>query len=249
MIFKNLLSKRDAISLLELIHTSLFCSSEEDFKELVNKLNEVISYDFAISGVARTDSYGNVVSYKIVNVNYPAEWLDIYTAKNLYSIDSIVKENFTNFRLQRWKDTFRKHLTPREFLSRAGDFGLRDGFTHGQRNRTGSRGSIFTISGNSIEFNNRTEMILELVAPHLHQTIARIADEQNRNNTISLSKREREVLNWLREGKSSWDISQILHISERTVIFHIENIKKKLDVVNRLQAVAVAVQQGLIGVE
>jgi hypothetical protein len=96
MIFNKLLSKRDAITLLELIHSSLFCSGEEDFKGLVGKLSEVISYDFAISGLAKTDSYGNVVSYKIVNVNYPVEWLDIYTAKNLYSIDSIVKENFTN---------------------------------------------------------------------------------------------------------------------------------------------------------
>jgi DNA-binding CsgD family transcriptional regulator len=140
-------------------------------------------------------------------------------------------------------------LTPKEFLSNAGDFGLRDGFTHGQRNKAGDRGSIFTISGNSIEFNNRTEMILELVAPHFHQVITRISDQQSRNNIPPLTKREIEVLTWLRQGKSSWDISMILRISERTVVFHIENIKKKLNVVNRLQAVSVAVQQGLIGIE
>ena len=92
-------------------------------------------------------------------------------------------------------------------------------------------------------------MILELVVPHFHQVITRITDQQSRNNISPLSKREIEVLNWLQQGKSSWDISMILRISERTVNFHVNNIKRKLDVVNRLQAVSVAVQQGLIGIE
>lgn len=249
MVFNKLLSKRDAITLLELIHTSLLCSNEEDFKGLVNRLHEVISYDFAISGLAKSDDYGKVVSYKIINISYPVEWLDVYTSKNLYDIDSVIKENFTNFRLQRWKDTFKKYLTPKEFLYHAEDFGLQDGFSHGQKNPADNRGSIFTLSGNSIEFNNRTEMILELVVPHFHQVITRIAGQQSRNNIPPLSKREIEVLTWLRQGKSSWDISMILRISERTVNFHINNIKQKLDVVNRLQAVSVAVQSGLIGIE
>jgi DNA-binding CsgD family transcriptional regulator len=55
-----------------------------------------------------------------------------------------------------------------------------------------------------------------------------------------LSSREREVLEWLKMGKTSWDISQILCISERTVNYHVSNIIKKLGVVNRMQAVSVA---------
>ncbi len=249
MIFNKLLSKKDAITLLELIHTSLLCSNEEDFKELVNKLHEVISYDFAVSGLAMTDNCGNVISYKIININYPAEWLDVYTSKNLHKIDSIMKENFTNFRLQRWKDTFRKCSTPKEFLFHAGDFGLQDGFTHGQKNPAGNRGSLLSISGDSVEYNTRTEMILEIVVPHFHQVITRISDRQGRDNIHPLSKRELEVLNWLRQGKSSWDISMLLRISERTVNFHVNNIKRKLDAVNRSQAVSVALQQGLICIE
>ncbi len=55
-----------------------------------------------------------------------------------------------------------------------------------------------------------------------------------------LSPREREVLEWLRLGKTSWDISVILRISERTVNYHVQNIIHKLGVVNRMQAVSVA---------
>jgi FixJ family two-component response regulator len=68
----------------------------------------------------------------------------------------------------------------------------------------------------------------------------------NGNNGASLSMREKEVLKWLKMGKSSWDISIILDISERTVNFHITNIMNKLDAMTRTQAVAISIEKGLI---
>ncbi len=65
-------------------------------------------------------------------------------------------------------------------------------------------------------------------------------------NISPLSLREKEVLKWLKKGKSSWDISIILEISERTVNFHINNIMQKLDAITRTQAVAIAIEKGLI---
>lgn len=56
----------------------------------------------------------------------------------------------------------------------------------------------------------------------------------------ALSHREIEVLDWLKRGKTSWDIARILSISERTVNYHVYNIIEKLDVTNRLQAVSEA---------
>lgn len=53
-----------------------------------------------------------------------------------------------------------------------------------------------------------------------------------------LSQREREVLKWLNRGKTSWDISMILNISERTVNYHVGNIMRKLGVNSRLHAVS-----------
>lgn len=63
---------------------------------------------------------------------------------------------------------------------------------------------------------------------------------------VRLSHRELEVLNLLKLGKTSWDISRILGISERTVNYHIGNIMDKLDVTNRIQAVYEAVNLDLI---
>ncbi|MBN9263027.1 MAG: helix-turn-helix transcriptional regulator [Hyphomicrobium sp.] len=44
-----------------------------------------------------------------------------------------------------------------------------------------------------------------------------------------LSSREREVLTWTAQGKSTWDVGQILGISQQTVATHLKNSKFKLD--------------------
>lgn len=71
-------------------------------------------------------------------------------------------------------------------------------------------------------------------------------DKPARLKKLIVSQREKQVLQWLKQGKSSWDISVILGISERTVYFHVSNIMKKLEASNRPQAVAIAAQLGLI---
>jgi len=62
----------------------------------------------------------------------------------------------------------------------------------------------------------------------------------------ALTKRQQEVLFWIKEGKTAWDISQLLVVSERTVNFHLDNIFKKLEAVNRPHAVARAISYGLL---
>lgn len=62
----------------------------------------------------------------------------------------------------------------------------------------------------------------------------------------SLTEREKEILRWLAQGKSNWEVSVILKISERTVRFHINNIMKKLDAVNRTHAMALVLRNGML---
>lgn len=70
-------------------------------------------------------------------------------------------------------------------------------------------------------------------------------EEIRKKSHGSLSPRESEVLGWLKLGKTSWDISRILGISERTVNYHVKNIIQKLDVANRSHAVYQATNEDL----
>jgi DNA-binding NarL/FixJ family response regulator len=56
-----------------------------------------------------------------------------------------------------------------------------------------------------------------------------------------LTVREAEVLLWVSRGKKNREVSEILHISPRTVNKHLEQIFAKLGVENRASAAAIAV--------
>ncbi|WP_293450978.1 LuxR family transcriptional regulator [Phenylobacterium sp.] len=71
-----------------------------------------------------------------------------------------------------------------------------------------------------------TERLMEFAAPP--------GDEHE----VRLTARERDVAAWVAEGKSDWEISVILGVSESTVRFHMDNARRKLGAVNRVQAVA-----------
>lgn len=248
-VLSRLLSRQDAICLLELINQSLACAREEDFKALMEGLSAVLPYDSATCVFTKLGSEGIKEPYEVVNINYPDEWVELYVERKYHEVDPIIKENFTRFSLQYWSDTYARNDTPGDFLRLAEDFGLNEGYTHGARNLKYTEGSLFSFAGRTLEHNSRTEAVIKLIVPHLHQVIARIVERRKLHRDVPLTEREREVLKWIGQGKSTWDISIILGISERTVKFHVRNIMQKLDVVSRAQAVAVAVEQGLIYLE
>jgi len=52
-----------------------------------------------------------------------------------------------------------------------------------------------------------------------------------------ITTRELECIKWAADGKTSWEISQILSISQRTVDFHLANCINKTNSSNRQQAI------------
>lgn len=63
---------------------------------------------------------------------------------------------------------------------------------------------------------------------------------------ITLTVREKEILNWGLAGKSSWEIAQICGCSEAGVNYHFCNIRRKFGVRSRWVAIVMALVQGLI---
>jgi DNA-binding NarL/FixJ family response regulator len=61
-----------------------------------------------------------------------------------------------------------------------------------------------------------------------------------------ITKREREVLELAAQGRSSKRIAYELRISESTANYHVASIKRKLSARTRTQAIAQAVEAGLI---
>jgi DNA-binding CsgD family transcriptional regulator len=97
------------------------------------------------------------------------------------------------------------------------------------------------------KIKQRVKAVIQYLLPFFSTVYRKNIEKKiNKAKSFSLTKKEIEVLNWLKEGKSSWEISMILNIGESTVNFHVTNIMRKLNATRRTQAVAIALSQGLI---
>lgn len=67
-----------------------------------------------------------------------------------------------------------------------------------------------------------------------------------KNNDMYLTTREQEILKCVARGLKNKEIAESLYISEKTVKTHMNNIFRKLDVDNRLQAINTAYKNNLI---
>jgi LuxR family transcriptional regulator, quorum-sensing system regulator LasR len=65
-------------------------------------------------------------------------------------------------------------------------------------------------------------------------------------SSVRLSPRQREVLMWSAEGKTTWETSIIMKCTEATVNYHLRQVIRKLDATNKTHAVSRALHLGLI---
>lgn len=96
--------------------------------------------------------------------------------------------------------------------------------------------------------------VLFLMVNHFHHharaaLLERESIEGSRRRSTLLSPRESEVLEWAAKGKSTSEIAVILCLSGKSVDFHMEGCKRKLNVFNRTHAVAKAILLGLLKFE
>jgi DNA-binding CsgD family transcriptional regulator len=88
---------------------------------------------------------------------------------------------------------------------------------------------------------------LQLFAVHAQDAALRILiPTPVEAGTPSLTPRELETLRWTMEGKTAWEVGNLLGITERTASLHVNNATHKLGCVNKHQAVLKALRLGLI---
>ncbi|WP_304502440.1 LuxR family transcriptional regulator [Brucella anthropi] len=131
-------------------------------------------------------------------------------------------------------------------LKHAGDHGIRSGITVPIGTSNVEWGFMTFTTDATLDVREIFETVAPLTyfASCLHVAATRVNGWQEK--VPILTSREREVLCWAAVGKTSWDISMILRISERTVHFHLQQAAKKLHVRGRRAACARAIALGII---
>lgn len=195
----------------------------------------------------------------LFTTNYPDEWVNHYGQQAYMRHDPVVVEGPRRQLPFRWTDVAQpRDLDPvqRRIFTEASDFRISNGLTIPIHGRDGEYAALNLIPDGRPEEQVRTLEqqfhLGHLVAFYWHSLAgARMLEQQGQAfpeaaPKPALSEREREVLTWVARGKSTWDVAQILALSERTVIFHIENAKKKLNAATRTHLVVKAVMDRLI---
>ena len=85
------------------------------------------------------------------------------------------------------------------------------------------------------------------LSPEMTSSVLNVISKgKNQYQKTPLTERELQILNYLRKGWTTADISNELVISENTVKTHIRHILEKLSAANRTEAVSIAIQNGII---
>lgn len=87
---------------------------------------------------------------------------------------------------------------------------------------------------------------MSLSSQSLQQESRRPGPSADEDRAETLTARQVEILTWVQEGKSAWEIGRILDISGRSVDGHLRRIYARLDVRTRLQAVLRAQDLGFL---
>lgn len=224
----------------------------EDIHSACSKFSSQFGFDRFNYGARFPASF--VKPYYVFICGYPSEWWSRYISNDYILIDPVVAHGANHITPICWDQLqLQEHERERanRFMGEAREFGLCSGVSFPIHSNHGEVSLLNFASGRD---HRRTRADIQHAMPYaqyfntyLHEAVRRVFEKQVlRLTRVHLTQKERQCLLWSAEGKTTWEISVILRLSERTVRFHLHNASKKLNTVSRQHAVARAVSLGLI---
>jgi len=241
----------DPTALMNIIVRSTTVTDANSLLDLLNvDVQRVLQQDVMVCGVGGVSPQGSY-AHKVLHHNYPPHYFE-ELARPDGKVDSPL--------MQRWRATQEPVVFqsgrddaqyPTEWVRIFNKYDLRNTIAHGVLDVQRTLASYFIFSRIPGEVGERERFLLKLITPHLHLALVRALTTVQEFSLLaatndSLSDRQKQILRWINEGKTNWEIAQILEMTEKNVKYHIEQIFAKLQVRNRTQAVAKAMLLGIL---
>ena len=179
--------------------------------------------------------------------SYPADWINHYREQQYAAVDPVFLNGLHSRKMVVWDDKL--FNTCRNLWGEAREHRLRIGATFPLRTSNHAL-SVLSVAR---EHETITASEIDRISAYLHCLIEgvmqRLHELQHPMLTslqIRISQREREILQWTADGKSSGETALILGISINTVNFHLKAIQKKFGAPNKTLLVAYAAVLGMI---
>jgi LuxR family transcriptional regulator, quorum-sensing system regulator LasR len=220
--------------------------SQEAVHETLAKLAARQGFDGFLYG-ARF-SLGRTRHTDFIMSDYGADWRRTYDTAGYAMLDPTVAHALSSVAPLVWSDAMYHTEAQRNFAEEAASHGIRTGATLPVQTREGDVAMLsFTIDSQGADARRLVEESLvwgTLVATVAHETMRKLI-KPTLVPPVRLTRRETEVLKWIAAGKTDWEMSRLMGISEHGVVHHVRNIMIKYDVASRFQAVAKAAASGI----
>lgn len=183
----------------------------------------------------------------LVMESVPEEWRQRYLHRRYAAHDPIVLHTLQCRVGFAWSDPevlASPSSTAIQIMNEAAEFELRDGYTVPLTTIEGEAGGM-SFAGSRLELAPEHRGMLTLIASYAFGQ-ALLVRGQPTDGPVKLSPRERETLQWAAEGKTDWEIGEIMGISEHGVDSHLRCVRTKLNARNRAQSVAEGLRLGII---
>lgn len=246
-------NRSELVQLLDLIDEALKVDTREALESLWHRTSAFVGLEGVFFGVAISDTENDLMKTELITYGIGDDWLEIYRQRGYIGSDPLIIAALALERPISWKraiDWLKSHDLHGPEVAAYRELALEHGLKHGYV--VGKRAHVITqtTSVTSVTTGLRpvTEnqgRILDRLLPHLNEILVRPGIVR----VPRLSEREMEVLKWAKVGKSNWEVSVILNISERTVKFHMRNIYRKLEVTNKSHAIAKAMKLGIVSLD
>jgi LuxR family transcriptional activator of conjugal transfer of Ti plasmids len=230
---------------IDAIHTA---GDEAEFERVASRLTHRLGFRW-FAYLRLTRDTPTLIS------SYPKSWTGRYFDLGYQSLDPVVRRARREHDVFNWGGAAGKpvgNLEQRRFFDEAMTFGISSGITVPIRGGFG-RMAAFTLAideplARSARLLADTADVAQLAALYFHtHAVTRLGDRPALSGETSvLSQRERQCLAWAAAGKTVADTAVLVEIAPRTVVFHLENARRKLDAASIAQCVAEALRRGLL---
>ena len=180
--------------------------------------------------------------------NYSAQWQQCYNERGYLRVDPTVQHAIKSTLPIVWSN--RLFDSARDMWEEARGHGLQFGWAQASRDVYGAIGLMSLARSAeplSAEELAGSQAKMSWLAQYAHVGMSRLLSPKLAPEClVLLTAREKEILRWTAEGKTAYEISQILSIAERTVNFHINNVIAKLGTSNKTQAAVKAAALGML---
>jgi LuxR family quorum sensing-dependent transcriptional regulator len=181
---------------------------------------------------------------------YPAAWIDRYLDQDYVRVDPVVRRIKRDLSPFLWSEATafadgENGAVVDRLFGEAAEFNLRAGFSVPLITLDGSVAAV-SLGGVAVDMPPAARGMIAMISTFAIGRAIDIRDRTKRRQRPKLTPREIECLKWAADGKTEWEISAILKVSEHTADKHLANAHRKLGAANRAQAVAHAIRWGLI---